>query len=335
LLSLPLSSISTAATTLKDGYGNTTDRAVLLYSILKLAGFKPEFVLASNAPRLQALQTPLKKSPIRQWFNTVLVRVANNGNTVYLNDTNQYAILGATRHNGRPGICLTSGEIITINASPGKEDQARTTYTMTLMPDSSCVIKQTQQIYGTAFQSFHRGYAEMPPEERRRHYQEMVAAISQSAKAKSDLITQYKDYPAFEEFSVTIDQYAVIDGDYYYFTLPDSMSRLLSFRSDTRTNPIYWDSPSKQELMFTIKIPDGYHLCFPEVKDKAMLLNEQLPSEAGTITVKAEQAGDILKMTYSAETLPAQIDPEAYGKLLDIQRRLSHPRMTTIILRKK
>jgi hypothetical protein len=42
---LPLECISAADKTLKDAYGNSADSAVLLYAMLKKAGFKPEFLL--------------------------------------------------------------------------------------------------------------------------------------------------------------------------------------------------------------------------------------------------------------------------------------------------
>ena len=121
LTSLPLDCITDAKKTLADGYGNTTDRAVLLYALLKRAGFEPEFVLASGAPRLKALQSPLESCPMRTWFGSVLVRVKSGDEYVYLNDTNQYAAVGSTPHDGRPGILLPSGKLVTISSTEGRE----------------------------------------------------------------------------------------------------------------------------------------------------------------------------------------------------------------------
>ncbi|MBM4149355.1 MAG: DUF3857 domain-containing protein, partial [Lentisphaerae bacterium] len=50
LASLPLSAITPADRTLADGYGNSADRAVLLYAMLESAGLEPGFVLASGYP---------------------------------------------------------------------------------------------------------------------------------------------------------------------------------------------------------------------------------------------------------------------------------------------
>ncbi len=336
LTSLPLSSITGADRVLSDGYGNTSDRAVLLHAMLTEAGLKPEFVLASGAARLKPLQAPLVKAPPRSWFGTVLVRVKLEEEYVYLNDTNQYAALGATHHDGRPGILLPSGEIVTIAAMKDRRNRSETEYAITMKPDTDGAVRRTRNVYGTSFQSFHRRYVEMPPEERRRHFQEMVAGISQAAKADGELVTKYDDYPAVEEFAVDIDKYAVLDGDHYYFTLPDSFAGLLSLRSDTRANPVYWGSPSDTALKLTINLPRGYVLSLPAEGEAVTLLDEKLPSDAGsvTITAKTPKPG-VLDLTFRAMTVPALIPPEDYGKLLDIQRRLAHPRMRTVILRRQ
>jgi hypothetical protein len=275
------------------------------------------------------------KAPRRSWFGTVLVRVKLDGEYVYLNDTNQYAALGATGHDGRPGLLLPSGEVMTITAMKDRRDRSETEYAITMEPDSDGAVRRTRKVYGTSFSSFHRRYVEMPPEERRRHYQEMVAGISQAAKARSLLITRY-DYPGIEEFTVDIDRYAVVDDRYYYFTLPDSFAGLLSLRSDTRANPVYWGGPSDNTLKLTIDLPQGYRLSMPAEGKEVPLLEEKLPSKAGSVSITARTVKPgVLELTFRAMTAPALIPPEEYGKLLDVQRRLSHPRMRTVILERR
>ncbi|MCK5845240.1 MAG: DUF3857 and transglutaminase domain-containing protein, partial [Victivallales bacterium] len=53
--SLPLSTTSKADVTLKEGYGNSLDRAALLYSMLTAVGVKPEVLFIADAPYLKAL----------------------------------------------------------------------------------------------------------------------------------------------------------------------------------------------------------------------------------------------------------------------------------------
>jgi transglutaminase-like putative cysteine protease len=107
---LPLSSITPADQVLADGYGNTTDRAILLAAMLEAAGFEPEFVLASPGPILPELRKPrFRICPDADLFPSVLVRVAEGDGYIYLNDTNQYSALGTTPHDGCLGLVCATG----------------------------------------------------------------------------------------------------------------------------------------------------------------------------------------------------------------------------------
>ena len=105
---LPLSELSAADTTLADGYGHMADRAILFHAMLTAAGFQPEFVLASDLPPIKSIANVAKKFPLPQNFETPLVRISVDGEPCYLNDTDQYAQLGTTAHDGRLGIVLAS-----------------------------------------------------------------------------------------------------------------------------------------------------------------------------------------------------------------------------------
>ena len=52
---LPLSELSDADTTLADGYGHAADRAILFHAMLTSAGFRPEFVMASDLPPIAGI----------------------------------------------------------------------------------------------------------------------------------------------------------------------------------------------------------------------------------------------------------------------------------------
>ena len=73
---LPLSAITPADRTLSDGYGNTTDRAVLLYALLKEAGLSPEFVLVNYGSSMELIKRFETQYPMSSVFGSVLVRSA-------------------------------------------------------------------------------------------------------------------------------------------------------------------------------------------------------------------------------------------------------------------
>ena len=115
---LPLSELSAADTTLAEGYGHTADRAILFHAMLTAAGFRPEFVLASGLPPIADFTGVVKKKfPLPLYFQEPLVRIVLDGETIYLNDTDQYARLGTTPHDGRLGLPLANQNCEVIEAA--------------------------------------------------------------------------------------------------------------------------------------------------------------------------------------------------------------------------
>jgi hypothetical protein len=192
---LPLDAVTAADQTLADGYGNTTDRAVLLYAMLKAAGFSPEFVLVNYGSTVEPLRRFEAQYPAAYAFGSVLVRLQNGSADVYLNDTNQYAVLGTTPADGHLALSLTQGEPQTISIAPDKRNLRQYEYRLTLTEQGDARIAVTRKNYGDLFAGRHKMFAEMPPEERNRYYQELVAEVAQAAVADSNLVTDFNSYP--------------------------------------------------------------------------------------------------------------------------------------------
>src|SRR5208283_2929459 len=129
---LPLSELSAADTTLDDGYGHAADRAILLHSMLTAAGLSPEFVLASDLPPIAGITNLALSFPLPQNFEAPLVKVTVEGTSYYLNDTDQYAHLGATEHEGRLAVDLATRQTLVIEPAPGCEDKTETAYMLSL-----------------------------------------------------------------------------------------------------------------------------------------------------------------------------------------------------------
>ena len=340
LSALPLSAVTHADQTLRDGYGNSTDQAVLLFAMLRAVALEPEFVLASYAPQLEALRKPLLEAPDPETFDDVLVRVKHEGAFVYLNDTNQYAALGATAHDGHLCIALNTGEYETVRAVDSRRDLSETLYKLDLTAEGDARIQITRLVRGNAFATSHREFAEMPPEERDRYFQEAVAEVSQAAVADGELVTRFDGvYPGVVEFAVKAERYAVRDGEFLYFRLPGTLRNLLGLRSDERQNPLYWASERRSVIRTTVSLPPGF--ARPVLMPEA--LRWQAPAKGGELTVEeqyepAAQAGSgssggALTITHTVELDPAVIDAADYGDLLEIHRRLSHDQARMVLLR--
>ena len=192
---LPLSELSTADTTLVDGYGHAADRAILLHAMLTVAGFQPEFVLASNLPPVQAIQKTASSFPMPESFDTPLVRVALDGVTYYLNDTDEYAQLGTTAHDDRLGIVLSSQTTEVIQAAPDCSDKVNELYALTLADDGKLQMTITNRFFGGEYNSRNRYFSELVPEERKRYYEKVVSDVAQGARPVGELTTQFNTYP--------------------------------------------------------------------------------------------------------------------------------------------
>ena len=330
LSEVPLSAVTAADTSLSEGYGTSADRAVVIYAMLEAMGLDPEFVLASGAPRIDELQEPLRAAPDPSWFGSVLVRVRVDDTVVYPNDTDQYAALGATHRDGRPGL-LADGRIAPIEPPETHRDRSKSHYRIEVDAEGNASFEVERAYYGTAYGSRRKFYAELPPEERRREYQKMIASLSQSARPAGDLVTAFDAYPGRESFKATWSRFAVRDGDKLYFELPGSLGGLFRFMADSRENPLYRGGDRRVDISATIALPPEFTrvlLLPPEVSWRE-------PGTGSTVTVGArlvKGASPRLEVTWSACLVPAVIPASEYPRMLAIMRELSHPRARMVLL---
>jgi len=143
----------------------------------------------------------------------VLVRVRLDGKEVYLNDTDEYAALGATAHDGCYGLGMDAGKLFTIKARPMMRDRSDTDFDVTVQANGDTVIRKRTNYYGSGYADARKRFTEMVPEERRRYFLEAVAQISQAATAEGDLETSFDSYPGVEQFTVRVPRYAIHTGD--------------------------------------------------------------------------------------------------------------------------
>lgn len=330
---LPLSSITPADLTLREGYGNNADRMVLLYAMLKAAKLEPEFVLTGGISLIPEEAEPLLSIPALNAFSTVLVRVEINDNVIYLDAASQHAAMGTSAYNRRPLLDPENGAIETMEVAVGMDDRQHIQYELSISQDGTAGLTQTTEQQGTAFEQFHRTYAEITPEERRRHYLEMLADFSQSAVATSDLITDYSGYPGTLQYSAVAEHYAVRDGDYLYLTVPAGLTdHLISYRSSRRTLPLAWNKP----INFLVEI----NILLPEDFDPLILPKDfswQAPEGAGMVEVAVfySPLAHAVRIVQMADLKPALLQAADFPEIIDAGRRLAHPDMRTILLKRK
>lgn len=334
---LPLEHLSSADMTLKEGYGHNADRAILLHAMLKAVGLSPEFVLVSStASKKMALRKQQLACPQYGMMDTVMVCVKDGTNTVYLGDTDQYAQPGCTPR-ADCALMGRDGAIDTLSVASAHREQTEQVVEMTVDTDGTCRLTVTRQYYGSGFGFFHRKFAELPPEERRRTYLEMLGSLSQSAVAETDLVTRYDTYPGIQTFTARIERFAVRSGNYLYLTLPGKVPALASLRADKRENPLYRSEPEHYSSTYNITLPDAA----VEVLLLPGDVRWEAPAGLGTVSLASRYTPALngkpaeVRITRELALNPAVIPSADYPALLEMNRRLQHPELRTLLIRMK
>lgn len=353
---LPLSAVSKADLTLQDGYGNTTDKAVLIYAMLKALKLRADFSITTPYKKAKGLRVPQLRTAQNKLLSQVLVRVEYaGGKTAWLNDTDQYAELGASASEGYYALHLISGEFFEVKVPESQVTRSEKNYVIDLDASGNAVMRTHKEIFGYNFGVFKKLFAEMSPEKLRRFKQEEIAKVSQSALLEGEFKTDFSTYPGVIEFTVKIPNFAVLDGDFLYLTTPGTFRNFFSLRADNRENPLYIKSYKNDRINVLVRLPDkisspaiaplNFNWDSPlgngEIEIESLLitpafLNNRMRGPSGNLRgdlVKFLNNGDSV-MFYSAKAdlLPAVYAPALYTEMLKTQNALSQPSAREILL---
>jgi hypothetical protein len=327
---LPLKELSAADTTLADGYGHLADRAILIHSMLGAAGFEPEFVLASMLPPIAGITNVALTFPLPDSFQTPLVRVSVEGQTFYLNDTDQYARLGSTAHDGRLGFRLSDHQWETIQAASDCRDRTETVYSLRLDDTGKTRLAVGRHYFGDEYNAKNRYFSELPPEERKRYYQEIVSNVAQGARPLGDLVTKFDAYPGLEQFTVEIDNYGVVDGKYLYFDLPFRPSLFVA-GADRRALPLFIPWQRQESVRTEIELPRGFPRLVMAPKSQTIAA----PDGGGCARIRAEDTPGKCVMAHEFETSPAIVPPPDYPAMLKVESALGRKSSRVFLLEKE
>ncbi len=327
---IPLSCMTPADKTLADGYGNSVDRAVLIASMLKAAGFKPDFVLASGYPPVAEVFAPIYYNVQASAFRSPLVRVELDGKIFHLNDTNQYDRLGALGHSGKQALDLRSGEACFLKAaSEDLETSKSFSWSVSVEPDGSATLEKTVRFYGAAYGPFRQSYSEMTPEEFRRNFQELVADVAQSASPIGDLKADFSSYPGALSFKVSMPDFAVRDGGRLYFQLPGSgFEGLLRLRSESRLRPFYRSELQRSSVSYELRLPPSFKRLSIGPADFKWASGRS----GSWVELDSSFNGGVLSASLSALFKPSVTPASEYGELKRLDAALSSPAMNTVLI---
>lgn len=328
----PLENAFTASdTTLKDGYGHSADRAILLHTLLTSAGFESELALASSGTTEPTLLKRSKELPYNGYYGSLVCRVKHPERDEWLplDLINQYAPLGATYLDGQPGYSL-DGKPFTWEAPADRTDRDEEEFVINFDAEGTATITMTQRFHGASHAGFVASYSEMTPEERKRNFQSLVSSIAQNAAPQGELVTDMT-YPGTLSFTVTVPRYGVKNDKGLYFDLPGVPQALVSASSNHRQRPLFISGESQSRTTWKVTAPGGL---------KPIIQPEELewtgPGNFGTIRFDsdAKQNDGKTELTYTLDldTNPVIVPKGNYPDLLDLNRHFSHPSARRVLL---
>ncbi len=329
---LPLSAaFSPADVTLKDGYGHWSDRSILLYAMLKGAGFEPELDLASWGTKEPTMQKRSFAFPSSGYFAGIVCRVKQpqTGEWLPLDDLSQYAPLGATSLGGQPGYTMDGKPFVWAEPS-GLENFGETEIALDFDAQGTALIAVTSRYHGTDHEGFVRQQTEMTPEERSRYFQSLVSGIAQNAKPEGELVTNFT-YPATMKYAVKVERFGVKNAGGLYFDLPSVPQQIMPTDADRRERGLLFAGEAKSRIVWKVTAPAGL---VPVIAPEN--LDWRGPGNLGTVKFTAEPntSTDATRLTYSLDVdlAPAVIPVGNYSSLLDLNRRFSHPSARRVLL---
>lgn len=326
---LPLALLTHADRTLSDRYGHDADRAILLKAMLDALGFKTWFVVRSDLSDTPENRRLAVTSPSPSAFDGIEVAVLapDGGRPYYLGSPDQYADLDAAAGEGKLALNLSDGKVFVLEPRSATADQV-TDFTVTLQNDGSAVIRVESRYSGRLFGREKRRYAELTPEELRRHGEALAAMLAQAAKLNGKVTTDFARSPGLVSYEVTVPDFAPKTGDYRQLELPwfDLLAMAVPTAATRRDTPFERRDARLLQLRWTVNFPAAWEVAaLPGSRMVANALEEfRLTSlrQSGKVTVRAE-----LRLR------PGMLAPGFYPELVRLQTELSALPLRSVIFR--
>jgi hypothetical protein len=216
-----------------------------------------------------------------------------------------------------------------VHAAKGCADKTDTVYTLALGNNGKTRVGISRHYYGAHYGGKNRYFSELPPEERRRYFQEAVSEVAQGGRAIGDLTTKFDTYPGLEQYTVEVDHYSVVDGKYCYFDLPFTPS-LFSLGADRRTLPLYIYWQGENTIRTEIEMPPG----FKHVDISPRSQDLTAPGGAGSTHITSRDDAKKRIISHDFKASAAIISPKDYASLLNLEATLGQKGSKVFLLEK-
>ena len=243
-----------ADVTLKNGYGDCTDKAILFSTLLKAVGIEcyPVYLHTNDGPDL------VKEIP-SFWGNHAIVEVfPENGPPYFLDPVSTYSRYPsfASMDHGMHAICAMKKKIDFIKVPPPDMNLRNYTYEIFITPDGTADVSFTSRYTGD-YEAGIRGYwIRLKERERKMTFTRMVSDVSPDAQLLEYNLENLEDIskPLIMHIRYRLPNFLEKAGDLYILKLPEIDRRYTRRElalSDRRYPLVYMTS---EEIKHTFKI---------------------------------------------------------------------------------
>ncbi|MDD3886542.1 MAG: DUF3857 and transglutaminase domain-containing protein, partial [Victivallaceae bacterium] len=326
---MPLDRIFPADRTLADGSGNSADKAVLLAAILNELGIETRFVAASGMGADAAAQMSFARQP-GNYFDHILVYLPEH--RIYLNDRSKYAPPGVTASEGRIGLDLETGALLTVTPPRQFATRDRTNFSIKLKDNGSAEIEVVRRVTGRAMEAANHMFSQFTPELRRRHFDALAGGFSQAARISGEPQTDFTGNTGTITYRVAVPDFAARTGDFMEFMLPgfDQLLARLGAISTDRKTPYRRNEAVRLEKSYDIDFPDGYTMV-----DRRPLRSDFGVAGSARKSESCRRESDQARIEIELDLPVETVQPGDYSRLVQLQRELAAPSAGRVVFEKK
>lgn len=260
---------------LKDHYASRLDFVRTMCALLRGAGFEADVVFSSangsldpqlktlamqTFPNVRAFAIPLCR--VREYKGGWLWGLLPFGRTVttvFVGTENEFTPVGASPYAGSDYFDPVSETFEKVTNTIADYNSYRTTEARIDVRENGAIDFDVEsKIWGVGVGAFRKKYEEMLPEDRSRHFQELLGGVAQSASATGELETDTKGYPAKRSFSCYVPYFATVEDDTITVALPDFYAPLFPLTGVLREGPLCLGAVEGERVAYTVTFPEGY-----------------------------------------------------------------------------
>lgn len=246
-----------AEETLKNRYGDCTDKGMLLATMLKHIGVEayPVGIRTNTAGRA------IRELPIFD-ANHCITQVRLDGRIFYLDSTATDYRYPYFRDDDHDTICDNpmKGELASVPLPPPEDNQTQIERILTLRPDGTLEVDYRSTMNGTSEAGSRYSIRNMKPEEYVREVKQAIAGLTADYEllvaSHSDPLDFSGPFTVFSKY--ILNRYAPRSGSYMVFEIPFFRMRFGEVSLEKRTYDIVYTTTKSRIENITINLPPGF-----------------------------------------------------------------------------